>query len=69
MGWTVSVSWNAQNNSTDVDVASPPPEFVPSTDSDSTSSTERKLVPLDEWRRRVLPTSESEQPSVERDEN
>lgn len=26
MGWTVSVSWNAATDSTEVDVASPPPE-------------------------------------------
>ena len=65
MGWTVSVSWNAQNNSTDVDVSSPPPEPVQPS---STDSTERKLVPLDEWRRRVTPAEpQAEQPSS--DEN
>lgn len=48
MGWTVSVSWNAQNDATDIDVSSPlPAQELPS------SSEERKLVPLDEWRRRV----------------
>lgn len=50
MGWTVSVSWNAQNDATNIDVSSPPPSATPES---SSLGAERQLVPLDEWRRRV----------------
>lgn len=60
MGWTVSVSWNAQNDATNVDVSAPPPEQqLPS------SSEERKLIPLDEWRRRVASDDAEKQKSPE----
>jgi hypothetical protein len=49
MGWTVSVSWNAQNDATNIDVSSPPPGQP----QPPSSTEERKLIPLDEWRRRV----------------
>lgn len=66
MGWTVSVSWNAQNDATNVDVSAPPPSGVPL----PSSTEDRKLVPLDEWRRRVTTEEpEGQKPAPVSDED